>query len=169
MEVAVSWWYYGRWVLLALAIAALVFWFYRIVKKRRAEPKEKRQKPKLPPYELAMQQLNELESEKLWQEGQIKLYYSRLVDVLRIYLEREFAIKAMESTAAELSQKIRRFDFDKMQNLQAMLTTSAMVKYAREKPLPEENERALELVRQFVEKTHKPQNEPNAEVPVRKS
>ena len=51
---------------------------------------------------LAREALAELEREELWQKGELKAYYSRLVDILRIYLERQMSIQAMESTAEEI-------------------------------------------------------------------
>lgn len=155
---------YIYWLLLPaliLLVGLLVWWF---IKRRESQGSPGKKEPVLPPYELAMQQLQELENEQLWQDGKVKLYYSRLVDVLRIYLEREFAIKAMESTASEVAQKIIRFSLPEQNELQKMLATSAMVKYARENPLPEENRRALELVRIFVDQTHVKPKENQASV-----
>lgn len=160
LDAPFSLWDYAYWLLLPaliLLVGLLVWWF---IKRREGQGSPAKKEPALPPYDLAMRQLQELEDEKLWQDGKVKLYYSRLVDVLRIYLEREFAIKAMESTAGEVAQKINRFSLPELSDLQNMLATSAMVKYARENPLPEENRRALELVRIFVDRTHvKPKEE----------
>lgn len=160
LDVPRSIWDYLYWLLLPalILLAGLVVWWF--IKRSENKTKPAKAVPSMPPYELAMSQLQELEEEKLWQEGKVKLYYSRLVDVLRIYLEREFAIKAMESTASEVAQKINRFSLPELNEIQSMLATSAMVKYARQNPLPEENRRALELVRIFVDKTHvKPKEE----------
>jgi hypothetical protein len=157
LSVKKSLWDTLKWVLLALAILALagfLFWYLRKQKKPQSAAALRRS---VRPEEEALSQLKELEQKELWQKGEVKRYYSELVDILRFFLEQSFGIKAMESTAAELAEKVERLPLSGTvkQNLRALLKTSALVKFAKEKPEPAQNTEALQLVRALVQETIK--------------
>lgn len=96
----------------------------------------------IPPYEMAMQRLTELDEKDLVQQEKIKMYYSELTGILRTYIERELHIPALESTSDELMELIKDFNQvksldlpkDVMKNLQLMLQESDLVKFAKSKP-----------------------------------
>lgn len=151
---------------LGILLAAVIITIIYFLRKRRKGPAPEPEHH-LPPYEFAMMQLHELEKEQLWQSGRIKEFYSRLTDILRLYLEREKGIPAMESTADEVSDQVSQMRLSKemKQQVKDLMSLSAMVKYAKEKPGTAANERSLETVRQFLEET-KPVEEKNAELSV---
>ena len=122
----------------------------------------------LTPYEYAMQQLSEIEKEQLWQAGHIKEYYSRITDVMRLYMEREMGINAMESTAEELIDKMKeiRIASELQGRIDDLLQLSALVKYAKEKPGANTNELALKTVQEFLQHTKPAEKEENAELSV---
>jgi hypothetical protein len=151
-DVPINWLRLGLWILLAIAlIVGLVFFVRYMLSKSEVAPAVA--KPSLPPYEWAVQELARIEGEKLWQAGKIKAYYSAITDVLRQYMERTLAIKAMESTAYEIKEKLASVALD--QNLKdrtnALLALSEMVKFAKEKPGEEEHLKSLQTVYAFVD------------------
>ncbi len=157
LAVEKSLWDTLKWVLLALGIVGLalaVFFYLRKQKKPESAIALRRQ---ISPHETALQDLKELAAQELWQKGGIKLYYSELVDILRHYLEAAYALKAMESTAAELAQKMDRLPISESLKgqLKDFLHTSALVKFAKEKPLAATHEQALQSVRNLVHETLK--------------
>jgi hypothetical protein len=146
-----------KWVLLALLLLlalGLAIWYLRKTKKPQSAAAMRRT---VSPHETALAELKALEKKQLWQQNKLKAYFSELVDILRVYLEHAYALKALESTAAELSIKIERLPLsgELKSELAQMLRTSALVKYAKEKTTPNENTRALDLVRQLVQETLK--------------
>ncbi len=145
---------YIFWGLLALIIiAAAIYVFIRIKKKKPIIPIP--EKPKDPPYVIALNQLNELKDKKLWQKQLFKQYYSELTDILRIYLEEQFQIPAMESVTPELIQHLKNHSFDDelIRNIHSLLTTADFVKFAKATPLPDENDWHWKNAVQFVEQT----------------
>ena len=53
--------------------------------------------------EIGLKKLaKQLDNEKLWQSGQIKKYYIRLTDIVRVYMRRQFHINAMEMITPEI-------------------------------------------------------------------
>jgi len=138
-------------VLGTLTLVGLIFWLMKRYRARKQTP-EKTVIPTLPPSEWALKELAELEKRALWQAGKQKLYYSELIDILRHYLERKYSIKAMESTAEELIDKIQKLHIkdDHFQALSKSLRLSIMVKFAKQQALERENEEALASIKDFV-------------------
>ena len=88
---------WGWWVLALLLIAALaVFLFFRRRKKKAEAAK------KLPPYEQAIFELQQLDNSHLLEQREIKEYYSQLSAAVRRYLDGEVYDHALESTTGEL-------------------------------------------------------------------
>ncbi len=69
---------------------------YFILRKKK-EVEEEVVVPALPPYEEAIQKLHELDEKLLWQNNQIKEYYSELTEIVRGFIERELKVPALES------------------------------------------------------------------------
>lgn len=151
-----NWWY---WVLIGLIVACAgtaLYYLYKKNGKRIFYPA----KP-LSPYEEAVGKMRSLADKHLIQQGQPKLFYTELIDILRNYLSRRFGINAMEMTSKQILQRVR-------QNKEIHLTASQMeqvlqladfVKFAAARPDPSEGERTFQAVSQFLEYT-KPQPEP---------
>lgn len=144
-------------LLLAAALTAIYIWRKRIVKN----PGRDKQIPLLPPYDEAIQALNQLKASDLWQTGQERQYYTRLTDILRRYLQRQFQINAMEMTTTEIMRQMRSNPTTKPSQtlIDKILTMADFVKFAKVRPLPEENTAVMNHALQFVDDT-KPIAEP---------
>ena len=148
------------WILLGLAVAALctaLVWYFR---RRKEVIIVRRQKP-VPPYELAMQRLNALAEQKLAENGHEKAYYTELVDILREYLAGRFGINAMEMTSPQIVKALRANAETRMsaEEMKPVLEIADFVKFAKVRPLPDDNARAFRRATDFVEST-KPAPEP---------
>lgn len=112
--------------------------------------------PKEAAHLIAFRSLDSLKDEKLWQQGRVKEYYSKLTEAVRVYIEDRYEIPAMESTTDEIIEAFKGDDFiDKelKSKLFDTLTSADFVKFAKATPLPDENERSLDFAYQFVTKT----------------
>lgn len=159
---------FNYWVLLywiggALALAGLFYWLWKQAQGRKKPEVALSQEPQIPPGEWALAALSELERKELWQAGKTKAYYSELIDILRIYMERKFGLKAMESTADELIIMLKPLaPADSLfQSLKIALQNSALVKYAKHHSLPTENTQAMEAVRSFILSKETPKTDPD--------
>lgn len=140
-ESKMSWWW--LYVLLGLAaLGAAGYFVYRYLKNRKGTPKE------VPvvfasPIEKATVKLKDLEKKDLLQRGAIKDYYSELTDIARTYIEEAIHVPAMESTTSELieamraavSRKRMALTRETFEELEKVLRTADMVKFAKSKPL----------------------------------
>jgi hypothetical protein len=109
----------------------------------------------VPPYQLAMQQLQTLHDEHLCEKGEEKEFYTRLTDILRTYLDARFGINAMEMTSTQIRRSLRENADTKMSEkyMSRILEIADFVKFAKIRPLPEDNASAYKSALQFVEDT----------------
>lgn len=163
---------WGIWVFLGILILAIgIFVYFKWIRKGKI-PLLPKKKP-IPPYELAMRQLNALKNANLWEKGEVKEYYTRLVDILRNYIDLRFGINAMEMTSSQIIEALKKNENTEEQEkyVGKILETADFVKFAKVKPLPDDNVSAFRSAVQFVEETRpiEPENKeeqpkPNKEI-----
>ncbi len=148
------------YIIVGLLLIGIIILIWYIIRKRRQKPAvvPVRVKPAEPAHIWALRNLDTLAKEKIWQKGKTKLYYSRLSEILRFYLEFRFDIKAMEQTTAEIMTALDHHSGipqEMSDNLNQSLEQSDLVKFAKWTPVPDENERSMEIAYEFVLKTKK--------------
>ncbi|MFC2129914.1 hypothetical protein ACFLSQ_00620 [Bacteroidota bacterium] len=156
LEEPVSFWEYLIYIVIALAVIALIVFGYYYWKKRKIKgTSDLDYDPNIPPHVLALEALKQLESEKLWQSGHVKKYYIRLTDIVRIYMKRQFHINAMEMITPEIISAMREYGFnqDIFDNMTDVFITADFAKFAKHQPLPDENAKCMKLSVDFVNKT----------------
>ncbi|MGH2643910.1 MAG: hypothetical protein ACRDE2_08180 [Chitinophagaceae bacterium] len=155
---------YWPFILGGLIILAILIWLIFFRKKKTVE-KPQVNIPQEPPYEQAIKNLHSLEEEKLWQHNEVKLYYTKLTDILRLYIQRRFGVNAMEQTSDELLQKIKPVTKLNQQknNLQYILQTADLAKFAKLQPQQEEHENSMRKAYEIVEWTKPKEEQSNGE------
>ena len=124
------------WILGFLLLVGIAFYFIRRKKKRDAAIK------KLPPYERALFELEQLDKSHLLENRQTKEYYSKLTEAVRRYIEDEVHLRAMESTTSELIHFLElkketgelRLSDQTITDLQIILQRADLAKFANSKP-----------------------------------
>jgi hypothetical protein len=155
-------WY---WVAGPLAIIALIIGVILYLRKRpKPAPVVKVVESAIPPHIIAINKLKELRDRKLWQHDQVKEYYVELSDIVREYLEKRYIIKTHEKTTDEILAGLRHIDIsnENRNKLKQILTLADLAKFAKEKPLPAENEASFDMAVDFVSLTR--QSEKPADV-----
>ena len=133
-----DWWKYLLGLLLLGGITALGYWYFKKRQKERTEEEIYKT-----PIEKATNLLNNLEKKELWQNGEVKAYYSELTDIVRNYIEEAIEIPAMESTTSELIEGLKvasrkkkmKLSQETIENLFVVLKQADLVKFAKSKPL----------------------------------
>lgn len=111
---------------------------------------------KVPPYVKAIEQLQQLKEEKLWQQNLQKEYFTRLTDILREYIELSFTIPAPELTSDEILGQLiqlKKENKEAYTRLQQLLQLADLVKFAKWYATPGENEQCLSNAVEFVNLT----------------
>jgi hypothetical protein len=141
-------------VMLGILILCIVIYF--ILKSLKNKPPQVVEEAvKIPPHVIALEKLEQLRAGKLWQEGKLKSYYISLTDIIREYIEHRFKIQALEQTTDEILTSFRSVAIDKesLDRLRQILVLADLVKFAKEHPLPNENELSMDNAFEFVNGT----------------
>lgn len=150
-----SFWLWILFAVVATGVAAYGLWHY-LKNRKPAEPKAKKEEI-ISPIERASRELKELEKRELLEKGAVKDYYSQLTDIARTYIEEAIHVPAMESTTSELIDAMRdavrkkkmNLSQETFEELEKILRTADMVKFAKSRPLDFE----IAKDRKRVEKT----------------
>jgi len=141
----------------ALLVIALIALLIRRYLRRKKDPESIAMRPSEPAHVVAFRELDALRDQKLWESGRVKEYYTRLTEITRMYIERQYGIPAMERTSLEILEAFRRFNTDDPmldEMLAGLLQLADLVKFAREAPTPVENQTNLNSAYLFVQKTY---------------
>ena len=165
------WWGILRWVLLSIAIAGVgVGGYYLITYLRRRTGNTNETmtpiEPLRPADEVALEKLDIIREQKIWQTGQIKEYHTQLTDVVREYIARRFDVSSTEQTSDETLRAMRPLlnnQKELYEQLRKMLTLADLVKFAKWSATPDENELSLRSAYAFVKETTKSILEDGAE------
>lgn len=151
---------YGLWILALIVVLGLGAYIIYVMQKKKSPFSAPAVKP-VPPYEKAIQELNQLRGEKLCELGREREFYTRLTDILRVYLQGRFGINAMEMTSTQIRHSLQSNETTRLskRNMEQVLETADFVKFAKVRPLPDDNVKAFNSAMQFVEDT-KPKPEP---------
>lgn len=146
------------WVIGIFGLAALLFALVWLYMRHRNKPVSLQPilKPTVPPHQLALEQLEELRHEKLWQNGKVKAYYTRLSDIVRVYIETQFPVNAVEMTTYEIMQAVRFLGInpEALNKLSATLELADLVKFAKAQPTALENDLCLQHLIDFVKESY---------------
>jgi hypothetical protein len=146
------------WIIGILGIALLVFLVmkYFVNRSSRLRNIVESPKPLIPPYVTAMNELEQLRHQKLWQSGRVKEYYTILADIVRVYIEHQFGVMAVEMTTDEIMKGIKPLGInnDAVSKLAQSLELSDLVKFAKAQPSALENDLCLNHIIDFVRESH---------------
>lgn len=136
------WWWYaiGGGTLLIVA-----FLFYLIRKKKPAFPVPE---ALIDPLEEAMKQLEKLQKVQTDQ----KQYYSKLVDIFRVYVSNKKGIYSMQITTDDLVVQLKEIPLEKVQSekLFQVLRLGDFVKFAKYIPATEDEKDVFETIKSSI-------------------
>lgn len=154
---------YGLWILLALVVIGVSVYLYLTWRKKGRIPLIPQRKP-VPPHQEALAALERLNNRHLCEQGKEKEYYTELTEILRHYLDRRFGINAMEMTSGQIMKALRANEETRMseEKMAQILEVADFVKFAKVRPLPDDNALAYRNALAFVDDT-KPVEQPEGQ------
>ena len=144
------------YIIAVVALVAIIYLLFLYFKKKRKKPEIILENiPEILPHVLALNELEKLKQQKLWQGGQTKLYHTLLTEIVRIYIENRFSIKALEQTSDEIILSFRSLPVNNESKsmLEQILVMADLVKFAKSVPLPAENDLSYTHAIEFVRST----------------
>lgn len=149
-------WFKENWVwITAILLAIIIIIIVIRYLKNKPESVVEEVIPDVPDYITAIERLTKLREQKLWEVGKVKQYHSEVSEITRSYLESRFNISALESTTDEIMQSLRfeSIEPQTLSKLNQALKLADLVKFAKEQPLPNENELSITNAIAFVNET----------------
>lgn len=144
------------WIIAGLAAIGVFFLIRWFLKRRKKQIEEVIVgPPPRPAHEIALEALDELRDRQVYQSGEIKLYYSELTEILRLYIESRYEVAAMESTSFQLLRDIDRYlrDENLKQVLETILSDADLAKFAKHRPDETTCQKDLQNGYIFINKT----------------
>ena len=90
-------------IICLITLIVLLYFLYLKFQKKMEEIIDEQ-----PPFEKAINALKDIEKEDLVKQKEFKIYYSKITEVLRKYLEEDAKLSALESTTDELLKSLRQ-------------------------------------------------------------
>ena len=108
-----------------------------------------------PSHIIALRELNNIKDSDLLNNGEIKIYHSKISETLRRYIENRYEFIALELPTSDILNKIREKDIHKneINNVRRVLERADLAKFAKNKPEEKENQESMGLAILFVENT----------------
>ena len=137
-----KWW---LWYAIGGTVIVVILLVYLLRKKK---PAVKPAEPVIDPYEEAMKQLEKLQIER---PGQ-KQYYSGLVDIFRVYVDKKKGIHSLQKTTDDLVVQLKAIPISKEQfeKLSQALRLSDFVKFAKYIPGDEDDRNTFTIIKKTI-------------------
>ena len=137
-----------------LIIILIIYLLKRYVFKAKEKIITTKPKIIIPPGVIALQELEKLEKDKIWQQGNIKEYHTQLSEIIRRYCEDKFKFIALELTTNEILEELNIILTNtQINNLKLILQRADLAKFAKSKPINTENIESMVLAKEFVNST----------------
>ena len=148
------------YIIIALIVFGLFvggFFLIRHLKKKKKPKSLQKKKSELPAHIIALRDLDKLWQKKLCQSGHTKQHYSELTDIVRTYIDNRWNIMAMEMVSSEIVIALEPLGLpmELVKKLEHTLSLADMVKFAKENPLPNEDNMCYHNIVDFVQATKK--------------
>lgn len=163
MQAPFAWedWYVAiACVLLFAPLLLLLIYLVKRIRDNKPIIRKVKVEAKLPPHQLAIQEIERIKNEKVWQKGLSKEYYTELTDAIRTYIKNRFAFNALEMTSTEIIDKLLEMeDKEAIKDLRELFLTADLVKFAKHNPMMNENDANLINAIDFVNETKEKEDE----------
>jgi hypothetical protein len=142
---AETWYWYAA--ASAVMVAAIIYFLLRKRKKPIAKV------PFVDPYKQAKQELEKLVKENL----AAKMFYTRLVDIFRLYISRRKGIASLQKTTDDLVVQLRslKLPAEEFNRLAQALRMSDFVKFAKFEPAESDKSDSFKTIKEFIDDIEK--------------
>lgn len=153
-----TWYYIGGGLLL------LIILIYILTRKKKKKVIEPAKEEIIDPFTEAMRQLEALQKENLPAKDETKLYYSRLTDIFRVYIEKRKNIHSLQQTTDDLVKQLRSIKLSEPEynELAQALRLSDFVKFAKYIPTENDNTTVFATIKRTMEQIEKSNPVPSA-------
>lgn len=143
------------WIYVAIAVLAalaLGWMLYRYLKRRKKRAKPLFQSP-LSPYDEAMKELKNLQKHNLDDPALLKDFHTRLSEIFKRYYSRKIQRNMLNTTTGDILVRLKEIEVDPgvISTTAEALRVGDAVKFAKYRPLVEENNKSLIQVKGVID------------------
>jgi hypothetical protein len=144
---------YIIWIVAGICLISTAAVIFFVQKRPKIIPGSGKLFHNLSPYDEARQALQDLQKQRLPEQGQVKLYYTMLNDILRLFVLHKLQMSSLEKTNEELIIQLRQLNISPHQfaQLSGALRMSDFVKFAKYQPDKISNEQNFEIIEMSVD------------------
>lgn len=155
LRLPLNWLLISAIAVLILLLIVLLYYLYQRYKKKKALKENILPEIKIPPHEIALTHLHELEEKKLWQNGFVKQFHSEVTEIVRQYFEDRFNFRALEMTSAEILAVLSYMEEGKkiVRTSDNFFSNADLVKFAKFEPIPKVNDEMMNQAYEVVNQT----------------
>ena len=147
-------------VILAILIS-LIIYLKKFLRKKEQFISQPKITDNRPAYIIALELLEKLKRKKLLEKGDFLNFHFQLSYVLRLFLELQYKINAVEMTTSEIREHLQLEDFKEKSGILEFLNFADKVKFAKYIPSLQESESALEWLENYLKSFEKKENTNN--------
>ncbi len=147
------------WFLLLCLLVILGIWLYYFLKNRGRPQEKAKPEPLLSPRDVALRDLEELDHLGILERGQYRKYYFRLSEIVRLFLQDEMRLPAVDTTTEEINPYLIQTPFlndDEKKLVSQVLVDMDLVKFARFVPSASEVQELRRKIIHFIQTAHLP-------------
>ena len=142
------------WLIGLLIVLLLLYLYKKFSEIKKDEKIAPIIKEIIPAHIAALNKLEKIEKEELWQSGKIKEYHSEISETLRKYIEERYKCIALELTTDEILDELENLISKEIYNdLKNILQIADLAKFAKSKPTNQDNLQSMSLSKKFVDTT----------------
>lgn len=155
MTIPLPWWIILLIIVSIVALALGGYYLFKFLKKRKEGKVEAKPEIIIPPHEIALAKLDELDGKKLWQSGKVKEYHSEVTEIVREYFEKRFNFRALEMPSSEILPVLSYLEEAKsiVEIADKFFSNADLVKFAKFEPMPHVNDEMLKQAYEIIKKT----------------
>ena len=155
LKLPLNWLLISVIVVIVFLLIGFLYYLYKRYKKKKALRENILPEIKIPPHEIALTHLHELEEKKLWQNGFVKQFHSEVTEIVRQYFEERFNFSALEMTSAEILAVLSYLEDGKkiVQMSDNFFNNADLVKFAKFEPMPKVNDAMMNQAYEIVNQT----------------
>lgn len=136
-----------------------------MIRKRRLAARALALK-RVPPHEIAFNELEALVNEHLIEKNEVKRFYHGISAIFRRYIENRYSLKAPELTTEEFLSSLKNnshFTGSQNESLNEFLRYCDLVKFAEHQPEAGDIQKTFDTCRNFISETKTMQNDMEAD------
>ncbi|MFP5470091.1 MAG: hypothetical protein ACLGGV_00705 [Bacteroidia bacterium] len=140
------------WILVLLILPGLVYFLFYLWKQKQLNKAKEIVVPIKPIHEEFIERIDAIKVKELWLKNKVKEHHSEITDAIRAYIENRYNINALELTSTQTIDLLRTVNLptNQKENLKLLLNLADLVKFAKEQPSNQENERLIDVAKEFI-------------------